>query len=128
MNNFRAFRKDLDCHGKPFGYVPTSDIGILANGALVFRNGWSNEFVEDKNIENNYIVEKSTNAKDKNGVEMFENDIVEDEEKNLYRIMFRDGTTSFDLFNKKSKKFDCPVGFYKRIIRVVGNIHEEETK
>ena len=77
--------------------------------------------VEDWNFECELM--QYTGLKDKNGVEIYEGDIIKDE-KNTWHISYVDGFASYELF-RKDDSIHREVGHRGGIeLEVIGNIYE----
>ena len=73
----------------------------------------------------NIIIEQFTGLTDKNGVEIYEGDKVQDDEM-TWIVEYRVSTLSYDLRQIGKDTYDCPLSYIGNLdlLEVIGNIHE----
>lgn len=111
---FRVWDKEREC------YLDETELaGITPDGKYIL-------YIEDEEISRleingNYIVEQYTGLKDKNGKEIYENDIVSVQNKNR-KNEYDIGVVEFG-----KAAFRCPFllgRYHSGQVEVIGNIHE----
>lgn len=97
------------------------------NGKRMTREYTLNEMLVEQ-LENNGLKEnwlQYTGIKDKNSKDIYDGDIIEDQNKDLWEVYFDMG--SFLLKNKLKKSFTIPVTLYQEpIVEIIGNIYQNK--
>jgi uncharacterized phage protein (TIGR01671 family) len=120
---FRAWDKET----KEYVAVGFHVIGEVTMFDCIDEYGAANNPKNKSSLEryNDFLLEQFTGLKDKNGVEIYEGDIIKNKSGKIVRIVFWEGSFCIDdpyrpLVSESSMIFLNPCKFWE----IIGNIHE----
>jgi uncharacterized phage protein (TIGR01671 family) len=124
---FRGLRVD----GKGWAYGYLKEEWTKKGAERIFAIDCADIFSFDGESLNTHIVHPHTVGQftgllDKNGVKVFEGDIIHSDNWNpcTYKVIFEDGEFCFVSLNESEKPYTNSIHYVKEF-QIIGNIHEE---